>query len=159
MPNVVTTGLLRGIVILSSIASLVACSSASSIRKSENDKVSVALETADDLLGTPYCWAGTTPDCFDCSGFVSYCFDKGSVPLPRTSRELYLMGQEVNQDELLPGDLVFFRTNGKSVSHVGMYIGRLSFIHSSTSKGVMISGINDRYWGPRYLGARRVVLD
>ena len=152
-------GLQSGLALLAMALILGACSSASSIRKSENDRVNVALETADDLIGTPYCWAGTTPKCFDCSGFVSYCFNKGEVTLPRTSRELFQTGEEVELDELLPGDLVFFNTSGKSVSHVGMYIGRMSFIHASTSKGVMISGINDRYWGPRYLGARRVVED
>lgn len=67
------------------------------------------------------------------------------------------MGTSVKKSDLKTGDLVFFNTAGNRVSHVGIYVGSNRFIHSSTSKGVMISSVNDRaYWGKRYLGAKRV---
>ena len=63
----------------------------------------------------------------------------------------------IRRSELAPGDLVFFNTSGKGVSHVGIYIGDNSFIHSSTSNGVMISSMDETYWKPKFVGCRRVV--
>ncbi|MBP6510264.1 MAG: C40 family peptidase [Candidatus Kapabacteria bacterium] len=114
------------------------------------------LAVAEDLLGTSYCAAGSTPDCFDCSGFVTYCFSDIGIELPRTARAMYEQGRQVERGSIRPGDLVFFRTNGTSISHVGILINATSFIHSSTSRGVMISPLTDSYWAPRYVGACRV---
>jgi cell wall-associated NlpC family hydrolase len=113
------------------------------------------LSYATELDGTPYCYGGATTDCFDCSGFVSHCYQRFGITLPRTTSELYAVGQRVI-DGLQPGDLVFFKTNGRSVSHVGIYVGSDRFIHASTSRGVITSMLTERYWQQRYLGARRL---
>jgi len=70
---------------------------------------------------------------------------------------LYASGKAVNKANLETGDLVFFNTTGKGVSHVGIYIGNGEFAHASTSRGVRVDKLNDPYyWGDRYIGAKRV---
>lgn len=136
---------------------ITSCSSTSSIRKTGDTRIDAILETAQSLIGTPYCAQGATPDCFDCSGFVAYCFQAANVYVARTSTDLFASGNKVVLEAIHPGDLVFFNTFGKGVSHVGIYIGDNAFIHSSTSHGVMISNMNDMYWKPRYVGSRRII--
>ncbi|MBK6759250.1 MAG: C40 family peptidase [Ignavibacteria bacterium] len=87
---------------------------------------------------------------------MTYCFSDIGIELPRTARAMYEQGRQVERGSIRPGDLVFFRTNGTSISHVGILINATSFIHSSTSRGVMISPLTDSYWAPRYVGACRV---
>jgi len=68
-----------------------------------------------------------------------------------------LSRKAIKKGDLKAGDLVFFNTSGKGISHVGIYIGGSKFIHSMTGKGVTITDINDKwYWGSRYVGAKRV---
>lgn len=115
------------------------------------------IATAKDLVGIKYRGGGTTKAGFDCSGFVSYVFKDIGVDLPRTSSGMHATGTKVEKKNLTSGDLVFFNTTGKGVSHVGIYIGDGKFIHSSSSKGVKIDKLNDPYyWGKRYVGAKRV---
>lgn len=115
------------------------------------------VSTAKQYLGTPYKWGGTTTSGFDCSGYIQFVFAKNGVSLPRTTGQMYNVGTAVSKSNLQVGDLVFFNTSGKGVSHAGIYIGSNNFIHASTSKGVMVSSINDPYyWGSKYIGAKRV---
>jgi len=151
---------LRTACVLVLVASvLAACSSATKIEKTGNAATDEVLHTAESLLGTAYCSNGVTPDCFDCSGFVTYCFRHTTLLLPRTSRDMYAWqgGKEVARTSLEPGDLVFFNTSNERISHVGIVIGNERFIHSSTSSGVIITSLNDAYWRTRYVGARRVL--
>lgn len=130
-----------------------------SAAESKEDFTSTELrDTAKQYLGTPYKSAGTTASGFDCSGFVLKVFkDLGISSLPRSSASMYTVGESVAQSELLPGDLVFFNTTGKGVSHVGIYYGDGKFIHSSSSKGVTLTALNDKYyWADKYVGAKRV---
>ena len=116
------------------------------------------ISSAKSLIGVPYRWGGTTTSGFDCSGFIRYVFAKEKVSLPRTANEMYRMGKPVSRSALRNGDIVFFKTARYApVTHAGVYIGNGKFIHSSSSKGVSISNVNDRYyWGQRYVGAKRL---
>ncbi|WP_432357381.1 NlpC/P60 family protein [Sporosarcina sp. UB5] len=115
------------------------------------------VSTARTYLKTPYSYGGTTTSGFDCSGYTQFVFKKQGIKIPRSTGQQFAMGTAVKKSDLNTGDLVFFNTVGNRVSHVGIYIGSNRFIHASTSKGVMISSINDpAYWGKRYIGARRV---
>ena len=122
-------------------------------------KGSSVIATAARFKGTPYRFGGATPDKgFDCSGYVSYVFWQNKVALPRTADLQYNKGLFVLRSALRPGDLVFFTTTEPGPSHVGIYAGNGSFWHAS-SHGVMQSGLDDAYWKPRYLGARRILLE
>lgn len=120
--------------------------------------VSRLINTAKKYIGVPYKWGGTTPKGFDCSGFVQYVYNAHGITIPRTSStQYYELKHKVSKSDLQPGDLVFFNTSGKGVSHVGMYIGDGQFIHSASSKGIVIADLFTNYWMNLYLGARRVL--
>ncbi len=107
-------------------------------------------------LGVPYKFGGTTAKGFDCSGLVQKVFqEQGVLKVPRTADKQFKYGKFVLRSALQNGDVVFFTTYEKGASHCGIYIGNGKFIHASSSKGVMISSLDDVYWKPRYLGARR----
>ncbi|MGE6487610.1 C40 family peptidase [Paenisporosarcina sp. NPDC076898] len=115
------------------------------------------ISVANNLIGTKYVYGGTTAKGFDCSGFIGYVYKELGLNLPRTSAGMYATGTKVSYDNLQPGDLVFFNTSGRGVSHAGIYIGAEKFVHSSSSKGVSIARLDDPYyWGARYIGAKRV---
>jgi cell wall-associated NlpC family hydrolase len=122
------------------------------------------VETALDVLGSPYQWGGTAENGFDCSGLIQYAYARHGIRLPRTSRDQALSGNAIAMvvDSLLPGDILAFAGRaGGSVTHVGMYVGEGKFIHSS-STGVKLSRLdaNDpegSYWIPKWIGARRLV--
>lgn len=115
------------------------------------------VTSAKSVMGVKYRSGGTTTAGFDCSGFITYIFKNQGITLPRTSSGMYTTGSSVSKANLQIGDLVFFNTSGKGVSHVGVYIGSGKFAHSASSKGVSIASINDPYyWGERYIGAKRV---
>ena len=110
------------------------------------------------MIGIRYTFGGRNPDTgFDCSGLVRYVFDRVTGrSLPHNSFEMARMGTSVSQDELQPGDLVFFNTRGQRFSHVGIYVGEGRFIHAPSRGGrVHIVNMGDRYWVSRFNGARR----
>ncbi len=114
--------------------------------------------TALALRGIPYRLGGTDPHGFDCSGLVQYVFALNGLGLPRVVRDQYRYGATVKLDQLEPGDLVFFETQGGEVSHVGIAIGGDQFVHAPNSRGqVRISRLTAGYWADRAVGARRMV--
>jgi cell wall-associated NlpC family hydrolase len=94
---------------------------------------------------------------FDCSGFVRYVFMHSiGLDLPTNSASQFLAGLKVKRSEMMTGDLVFFRTRGKAVSHVGIYIDNGQFIHSpSAGKTVRVDSLNEAYWAKHFVGAKR----
>ncbi len=121
------------------------------------------LDNAENYLGTPYKYAGNTKAGFDCSGLVCKVFDENRIQMPRRSQDQAKEGRYINVSEAKPGDLLFFATaGGSSVTHVGivheiMNNGEVTFIHASTSKGVIISSLNEAYWNKAFLFARSVL--
>lgn len=112
---------------------------------------------AEQFLGTPYVWAGSSPSGFDCSGFVSYVFKNFGYTVNRTAASMYTNGVAVDKSELQIGDAVFFASSSESIGHVGIYIGDGEFIHSSSGCGyVTISGLDESYYSRMYVGARRI---
>lgn len=113
--------------------------------------------TALSLRGAPYRNGGTTPTGFDCSGFVQYVFAQHGLEVPRETRVQYRMGDKVDRDELVPGDLVFFSTVAPGASHVGISLGGDQFVHAPSERGVVrIDSLSQEYWRTRFIGARRV---
>jgi peptidoglycan endopeptidase LytE len=113
------------------------------------------LQTASSYLGVPYVWGGSSPNGFDCSGYVGYIFQQSGIKLPRTSLQMYeLSGYSVT--DLQEGDLVFF-AEGRRTSHVGIYLGNEQFISATSSGGVSIESITTGYWGRKFIGAKRLV--
>lgn len=107
--------------------------------------------------GTPYRLGGTDKNGIDCSAFVKEVFSKVYlVDLPRTTGTQMKTGKEIEYFEKTTGDLVFFKT-GVNTYHVGVYYENDNFIHASTSKGVMISNLNDAYWINSFIETRRIL--
>nr|WP_290232336.1 NlpC/P60 family protein [Halomonas ramblicola]MDN3522499.1 NlpC/P60 family protein [Halomonas ramblicola] len=108
-------------------------------------------------MGTPYRLGGTTQGGIDCSALVQNVFEETfRLRLPRTTGEQVREGSPIARTELAPGDLVFFRPPGP-YDHVGIYLGEGRFLHASTSRGVMISELDDGYWRRHYWQARRTL--
>ncbi len=115
------------------------------------------VRTALAYRGARYVRGGTGLRGFDCSGFTRCIYKKYGVNLPHSSRSQAACGAPVSSDQLKPGDLVFFATSRRGISHVGLYIGNRQFIHASTPRrGVMISSLDQKYYASRYRGARRI---
>ncbi|CAD0003630.1 C40 family peptidase [Flavobacterium chungangense] len=120
------------------------------------------IETATDNIGTRYKAAGTTKAGFDCSGLVYSTFEKENIKLPRSSYEQSKIGKIIKIDDAKKGDLIFFKTNkSKQINHVGLIteINReeIKFVHSSTSKGVIISSTKETYYKNSFTQINRIV--
>lgn len=109
-----------------------------------------------DWKGTPYKFGGTTRNGIDCSAFVRELYiNVYEISLPRDTRSQIKRGESIKYAERDTGDLVFFKTGSNSY-HVGVYYENDNFIHASTSKGVMISNLNETYWVSKIIDVRRV---
>jgi lipoprotein Spr len=116
------------------------------------------LELIDKWWGTKYCIGGSTEKCIDCSAFTQILQREiFYTTLPRTSQEQFKESRRVELEDLQEGDLVFFGS-GRSISHVGVYLQNNKFVHASTSQGVTITDLNDKYWKPRFVGGGRLRL-
>lgn len=116
--------------------------------------ISYALSLSD----TPYRRSGMSQTTgFDCSGFVSHVFHQTlGIKLAHSARDIWTEGEKVDVASLVPGDLVFYNTMRRKLSHVGIYIGNGRFVHSASHGGVRVDNMHTAYWQPRWNGARRI---
>lgn len=135
----------------------------SSYSGKNSSEIDHLLKDAQKYLGAPYKYGGASSSGFDCSGFTFTVFEQNAYVLPRRSSDQAQTGEEIDIKKVKPGDLLFFATaGGTRVSHVGIVHdigkdGEVKFIHASTSKGVIISSLNEKYWNKAYLHASRVL--
>lgn len=158
----------RAIPISLLLAAISGCSSSPESEISQIDVTtppSVAqLAVKDSLLdvykvwkGVPYRLGGNGFNGIDCSAFVQVAYrDAVNVDIPRTTTMQSAIGKEIDYDEVQIGDLAFFKTT-RTTKHVGVYIGNKQFMHASTSKGVIISRLDNPYWAAKFWHFRRVV--
>ncbi len=119
------------------------------------------INAASENLGARYRSGGSNPEGFDCSGLMYFTFSKFDIVLPRSSNEMSNLGTVLNPNEIRKGDLIFFKTNGrKIINHVGMVVevleDEIKFIHSATSKGVIISSTKEPYYKRTFAQVNRV---
>ncbi len=145
------------------VAALLTSCGAAKRAQIREKKINTLVATAKSYIGTPYRWGGTTRSGMDCSGLLCNSYRSVNYDLPRTSAAQSKAGEKVKINKLQPGDLVFFATGKKKrkVTHVGMVTsvrkGKIMFIHSSSSLGVVESDLHSTYYKKRFRGARRVI--
>ena len=133
--------------------------------KKKSSTIDGILSEANTYIGTPYRFGGMTRSGIDCSAFVLSVYGSATgINLPRISSAQAQEGERVEREELEKGDLLFFQTRGSRISHVGIVQeitpeGEIKFIHASTSKGVTISSLNEKYWGLRFRFAKRILTN
>lgn len=133
------------------------------VRKN-SQQVDQIINYAKKFLGTPYRSAGMTPSGFDCSGFIYYVMGNFGLTLTHSSYGMAEFGKTVKLSEIRPGDLMFFKgssVNSSRVGHVALVVevgpNSIKFIHSSTSRGVVIDNfVGSKYYVPRYITTKRL---
>jgi len=135
---------------------------------SQGNEVVVSVGTTNKIVrkalsykGTKYKYGGTSKSGMDCSGLMYTSFKSADIDLPRTSIAQSKKGVKVSKAKAQKGDLVFFKTGGKrSINHVGMVVSvdsrDVKFVHSSSSRGVMISSLREGYWSNAFSHVRRI---
>lgn len=132
-------------------------SAKSQIKNSNETLGDFIVQSAKSQLGARYKYGGESPsEGFDCSGLVLYSHHLNGIKLPRTAAAQFQQGEHIKRTELNSGDLLFFKTMGHRVSHVGIYMGNNLFIHSPNSrKNVQTETLANPYYKKHYIGARR----
>ncbi|MFH2203894.1 MAG: C40 family peptidase [Elusimicrobiota bacterium] len=129
----------------------------SGLPRQRRDLGKAIAKTAEEQTGAAYRLGGSAPEKgFDCSGLTSWTHQRHGIRIPRTSRQQFKRGRKVSPRDLAPGDLLFFTTDKRGPSHVGIYLGDGRFVHApSSGKGVRTDRLTAPYWKKRFLGARR----
>ncbi len=135
----------------------------SSTSHSASKKISKVVQHAKSFTGTRYKFGGTDKRGMDCSGLVYVSFKEEDIALPRISKDMATRGKRLKLSETEKGDLVFFRTNKnrKTINHVGLVVesrrGEIKFIHSTSSRGVIVSSLDEKYWKNAFVEVRRMI--
>lgn len=134
------------------------------ITSKTNHLIEKLIDAASDNIGVKYRSGGTTKAGFDCSGLMYSVFSSYDIPIPRSSYEQSKVGLIIDRerDNVKKGDLIFFKTNRKSkINHVGLVVEiadeEVKFIHSSTSKGVIISSTKEPYYQNSFVQINRIL--
>ncbi len=128
-----------------------------------NKRISKVVKHAQTFEGTRYKFGGTDKRGMDCSGLVYTSYRSENIELPRVSRDMAKKGVRITLKETQKGDLVFFRTNKnrKVINHVGLVVeskkGDIRFIHSTSSRGVIVSSLDEKYWKNAFVEVRRII--
>ncbi|MBC7485474.1 MAG: C40 family peptidase [Cytophagaceae bacterium] len=128
-----------------------------------SDQVKKLIKTARSYTGTPYKYGGTSRAGLDCSGFTSISYQSIDVTIPRTSQSQSTIGEDIDLNDIQPGDLVFFSAskNSKKITHVGMITevddSNAKFIHASTQLGVVENELLSGYYYSLIVKIRRVL--
>lgn len=144
------------------LAACCACAlavSGASVAAAAPDPGSEVADLAQQYVGSPYRWGGTSPAGFDCTGFVMWVYGQFGVSMPHNEAGQLASGARVDANDLQPGDvLVFANTYRRGLSHVGIYLGDGRFVHAiDEAHGVQVSALWDSYWAARFVGASRAL--
>ena len=154
---------------------IVSCGSSKKVRSSKEvitsktvkipkNKARKIVAHAKSFEGTRYKFGGTTKKGMDCSGLIFVSFQKEQIVMPRVSRDMAKQGKRIRINETRQGDLVFFQTNKNKrvINHVGLVVendkGRIKFIHSTSSRGVIVSSLDESYWNNAFVEVRRIII-
>lgn len=128
------------------------------------NKVQKITTYSKSFLGTPYRYGGTTSSGMDCSGLIYQSFLRHGENIPRTSKSMSKIGRKVKLRKVVIGDLLFFKTSkkwGGGINHVGLVVSadrkNIRFIHATTSRGVIVTSLNEKYWSKSFKFAKRVL--
>jgi cell wall-associated NlpC family hydrolase len=142
------------------------CSSTKSVRKTTKKattKTDRIVSNALKYKGVPYKYGGTTKKGMDCSGVIYVSYLEEKVKIPRVSRDMAKKGKKISLKNAKKGDLLFFQTSkkGREINHVGLIVsvkkGQIHFIHATTSRGVIISLLSEKYWRNAFVKVNRIL--
>ena len=154
----------QSIIVFLLLVSLVSCGG-SKRSVSASAEAKQITDYAQGFINTPYQYGGTSRQGMDCSGLIYQSFLKHDVNIPRTSKNMSKIGRKVKLRKVAIGDLLFFKSSKKwfgGINHVGLVVsvdrGNIQFIHSTTSRGVTISRLDNEYWSKSFRFAKRVLM-
>ncbi len=142
------------------IAELTPSPVVSKLKKAKKQtKRQIIINSAKSLIGQDYWPGGQDSEYgYDCSGLTQYSYNCAGVTIPRVSRDQFRNSSRLQEDEMKPGDLIFFNTQGNGVNHVGIYLGDGEFVHApGIGRQIKIDTINKPYWRMRFFAGGRYV--
>ena len=138
-------------------------SKAEVIADKKPSRADAIINTALTYSGVKYKYGGTTNKGMDCSGLLYISFNQNEVTIPRVSYEMAGEGKRIRLEKVKKGDLLFFKTSrkGKRINHVGLVVSveknDIKFIHSTSSRGVIVSSLREGFWNHSFVKATRVL--
>ena len=142
------------------------CSSSKTVvknQKTQSSKADRIITNALKYKGVKYKFGGTTKRGMDCSGLIYVAYASQNVSLPRVSRDMAKKGRKIAVSNVKIGDLLFFKTSksGRNINHVGLVTshknGQIRFIHATSSRGVIVSALSEKYWKNAFVKATTVL--